>query len=213
MKGKLALMIFGLLFTVACSKNNGNGSVPPTNMTGLMPLAVGNFWQYEKIDYDSAGRALDSSTDEIDIIGQVSVNGATYYQQTQKSITINAPSFFVNIDSNTLGKIDSATQYTFLKRVQMDSSSVFFWVDTVTSRCAGHNYLYGFTDSSNVDGHVCLRNVVYVDDCTGYNFENWIYYFHPGIGIVRILHFVIKSDGTFYLKTSEDLTSYHASWG
>src|SRR5271170_2469731 len=116
--------LLAVIFLFSCSKNNNN-STPPTKSDGLLPLSVGNFWQYIKTSYDSTGATIGTSTDEIDIIGQITVSGTTYYQQRQTSITnINSASFFINLDSNTLEKIDSSIQYTFFKRVTVDSTSV-----------------------------------------------------------------------------------------
>jgi len=176
-----------------------------------MPLSVGNFWKFTKTSYDSiSGAAIDTVFDEIDIVGQVSVNGATYYQQNQTSVTnINSGSFFINLDSNTVQKIDSATKYIFFKRVNIDSTEVDSWKDTVTSRCQGANFLYAFTDTTNINGYNCLRNTIDVHDCTGQDFEKWVYYLKPGLGLIRILHYALKNDGTFYLQFSEDLQSHH----
>jgi hypothetical protein len=208
---KIIFPVIIIALAVSCSKNNNTNNTPPTTSKGLMPLSVGNFWTYTKTNYDSTtGAAISTSSDEIDILAQVSVNNITYYQQNQLSITnIPSASFFVNIDSNTLSKIDSATQYTFFKRVATDSEAVDSWADTVTSRCKGHNYLYAFTDTTVINGYNCLRNVVYVNDCTGLNFEQWVYYLQPGLGFVRIQHYVLKQSGTFYLQFTEDLTNHH----
>lgn len=197
---------------LSCSKNNNN-STSPVKSSGLMPLSVGNFWKFTKINYDSiSGMATDTIPDEIDILAQVSINGTTYYQQQQTSITnINSGSFFINSDSNTIEKIDSSTTYIFFKRVSLDSTAVDSWADTVTSRCKGHNYLYAFTDTTDINNYNCLRNVIYVNDCTGLNFEKWVYYLKPGLGPVRMLHYVLKTDGTFYLQFSETLQSYHTN--
>jgi len=205
------LFLSTIIFLFSCSKSPNN-STPPTKSNGLLPLSVGNFWQYIKTSYDSTGAVIGTSEDEIDIIAQVTISGVTYYQQNQASITnINSASFFINLDSNTLEKIDSATQYTFFKRVTVDSTSVDIWTDTVTSRCKGHNYLYGFTDSTDINGYVCLRNVVYVLDCTGFIFEKWVYYLKPGVGFVRIQHYVLQSNGTFYLQFQDDLSTHHTN--
>jgi hypothetical protein len=186
-------------------------SPAPTVSNGLMPLAVGNSWTYVKTNYDSTnGAPVDTGTDGIYIIGQVSVNGTTYYQQNQLSITnINAPSYFINVDSNTLDKIDSSLQYVFFKRVTSDSTFVDSWPDTVTSQCKGANTLYGFTDTTTINTHTCLRNVVYVTNCMGLNFETWVYYLQPQLGFVRIQHYVLKHDlSSFYLQYQDDLSAY-----
>jgi hypothetical protein len=203
----VSVLMISLFF--ACSKSNNNNSTPPTKSNGLMPLSVGNFWEYNKTIYDSNGVVIGTTLDEIDIIEQVGVSGITYYEESWASFPKNVGSFFVNADTNTLVKYDSAIQYTFFKRVQTDSTAVDSWSDTVTSRCKGHNYLYAFTDSTNISGFNCLRNVIYVNDCAGFNFEKWVYYLQPGLGLVRIQHYVVKSDDTFYLQSSEDLGTHH----
>jgi hypothetical protein len=208
---KIILSVAVFLLFLSCSKTNNGSGLPQTSF-GIIPLSVGNFWQFNKVSFDSTGNPIDTTADEIDILGETSINGVIYYQQNQQSITnINAPSFFSNIDSNTLEKYDSAIQYTFFKRVTTDSTSVDSWNDTVTSHCKGHNYLYGFTGTTSINGYNCLRNVVYVNDCTGMNFEQWVYYIQYGFGFVRIEHYVIKQDGTFYLQFAEDLKNYHVN--
>jgi hypothetical protein len=208
---KIILSILILIVFFGCSKDNKNNSTPPTKSVGLLPLSVGNFWQYTKITYDSNGTAIGTSLDEFDIIAQITVSGVTYYQETWSTFPGNVGSFLVNLDSNTVEKYDSAIQYTFFKRTHSDSSSVDSWVDTVTSMCKGHNYLYAFTDTTNINGYNCLRNIVYVNDCTGFNFEQWVYYLQPGLGFVRVQHYLVKKDGTFYLQFSEDVKSYHTN--
>jgi hypothetical protein len=195
----------------SCSKSPSPATKPVVS-NGLMQLAVGNYWNYTKISFDSnSGAPIDTSADAINIVGEVMVDTTTYFQQTQTSITnINSSSFFYNADSNTIRKIDSAINYTFFKRVSIDSELVDSWPDTVTqSRCKGQNFLYGFTGTTSIDGYNCLRNIIYVNDCTGFNFQTWVYYLMPGVGLVRILHYKTKQNGNFYLDFQEDLLNYH----
>jgi hypothetical protein len=205
----LYLFILSIL-ALSCDKGP-NPSNTPTISNGLMQLAVGNFWNYVKINYDSnTGLPIDTSSDRITILAQITVDTTTYFQQVQNSITnINSGSFFYNADSNTLRKIDSAINYVFFKRVSTDSVLIDSWPDTVSSHCKGVNLLYGFTDSTQVDGYNCLRNAVYVTDCTGFNFQTWVYYLKPGLGLVRIQHYGTKLDHSFYLDFQEDLLNYH----
>src|SRR5580658_6294712 len=144
---KILFLAGTILLFMGCAKSSNN-STSPSVSNGLMPLSVGNYWQYSKVDFDSAsGLPKDTVSDGIYIISEVSVNGTTYFQQNQLSITnIDGPSYFINIDSNTVGKIDSASQYIFFKRVSTDSSLQDSWPDTVTSHCKGVNLLVGFTD-------------------------------------------------------------------
>jgi hypothetical protein len=210
---KILLLAGVVLVFWGCAKSSKSGSTPPTVSNGLMPLSVGNYWNYSKVDFDSAsGLIKDTVSDGIYIVGEVSVNGTTYFQQNQVSITnINAPSYFINIDSNTLEKIDSATQYIFFKKVTADSSLQDSWPDTVKSHCEGKNLLIAFANSYTIDGYSCLRNEVQVTDCTGATFEKWEYYLKPGLGLVRIQLYKLISGANFYLAYSEDLTTYHTN--
>jgi len=208
---KILLLAVSIGLLSGCSKGSGGGGGLPQVSKGLMPLSVGNYWSYSKVDYDSAsGLPKDTVADGIYIISEVSVNNIIYFQQNQTSITnINAPSYFINADSNTLQKIDSASQYTFFKRVTTDSSLQDTWTDTVTTHCKGHNLLVGFTDTLTIDGRSCLRNEVQVADCTGAIFEKWEYYLKPGLGFIRIAHYKAIGSGGYWLHFVEDLTQYH----
>ena len=181
----------------------------PAGSKGLIPLAVGNSWMYKKNIYDSNSNLKSTIGDTISIISHINVSGIDYYEQFQTSFpNINGASFFVNVDSNTVDKIDSATQYVFFKRVSLDNSLVDSWTDTVKSQCPGTNYLYGFTAVTNINGSDCLRNEVQVQDCTGGTFEKWEYYLKPGLGLVRIEHYLLKSENAFYLEFADDLDKY-----
>jgi hypothetical protein len=205
---KIILSILILIIFFGCSKNN-NVSTSPTKSTGLIPLSVGNFWQYTAVNYDTNGVPIDTLSDEIAITAQFGINDTTYFQMQWQNFPNNAGSVLVNFDSNTLDKIDTSSQYVFFKRAQSDSVLVDSWADTVSTRCKGHNNLVAFTDVTDVDGYSCLRNIVYVSDCTGTVFEKWVYYLKPGFGFVRISHYMLNNSGTFYLQFSEDVTASH----
>jgi len=208
---KVLLLLTITCAVISCSKNN---SIPPPTSTiganGLMPLAVGNQWNYAQKFYDSASGTVDStSTDLISIIQQTTVNDTTYFQQVQSSKLETWASFYVNTDSNTLIKIDSSYYYTFFKRVT-SKGPVANSPDTVTSKCKGENTLYAYTGDTTIGSYTgCLKNVVTTTDCTGQPFQQYVYYLQPGTGIVRIEYYLIKNDNvTWYLKYTEDLTSF-----
>lgn len=202
------ITFFVSMLLFACSKDPAPQPTPADN-SGLLPLKTGNSWSYTKVNFDSAGNRKDSSYDEIDIVSLTTINDIGYYFQVQHSIFINGNSYFINTDSNTVTKIDSATQYVFFKRITTgDSVLVDSWKDTVTSRCTGKNYLYAFSGNYVVNGHNCLKNTVLVNDCTGATFEKWVYYLQPHLGLVRIEHYVTDVSGNFYLRFSEDLKNY-----
>jgi uncharacterized protein with NAD-binding domain and iron-sulfur cluster len=196
---------------ISCSKNN-TPSTPAVTIgaSGMMPLAVGNQWNYQMKFYDSATGTVDSTaTDQINIISQTTINDTTYFQQVQSSKLETWASFYLNTDSNTVVKIDSSTYYTFFKRVT-NSTPVGSWADTVKTHCTGENTLYAYTGDTTINTYTnCLKNIVTTTDCTGQPFQQYVYYFQPGTGTVRIEYYLIKNDNvTWYLKYTEDLTSF-----
>jgi hypothetical protein len=208
----LPLTIVCALF--ACSKNNSTTTTSVNiGANGLMPLAVGNVWTYKQNFYDSATGSVDSTaTDAIQIIQQVKVNDTTYFQQVQTSKLETWASFYINTDSNTVVKIDSATRYTYFKRANSEGP-VSIWADTVATRCKGVNTLNTYTGDTTIGSYTgCLKNIVTTTDCTGQPFQEFVYYLQPGTGIVRIEHYLIEKDNvTWYLAYTEDLTSFHKS--
>jgi hypothetical protein len=205
----IAFLFFTTSLVISCSKDERTPGLP-VESKGLIPLKAGNNWVYEKNNFDSSGNLKSTTGDTIFILSNITINDTTYYQQYQTSITnIRAASFFVNVDSNTIEKIDSATKYIFFKRVNTDNILVNYWLDTVSSRCTGHNDLFGFSAATTINGYSgCLRNEVRVTDCTGLTFEKWVYYLKPQLGLVRIEHYALANDGAFYLQFAEDLKSY-----
>lgn len=208
---KLLLPLTIAAVLVSCSKNNS--PAPPATTIGadgLMPLAVGNQWTYKMSFYDSAsGTVKSTTTDAINIIQQTTVNDTTYFQQVQSSKLETWESFYLNTDSNTLVKIDSAARYTFFKRVS-SSSPINSWKDTVSARCIGENTLNAYTGDTTIGSYTgCLKNIVTTTDCTDQAFQQYVYYLQPGTGIVRIEHYLIKNDNvTWYLDYTEDLTAF-----
>jgi len=206
---KLLIAAFIIFSVAACNSNDVTPS-PVDSVKGLIPLASGNSWFYKKTIYDSTTGAVKINTgDTILVTAQTSINGVFYYQQYQASVPINSASFFVNVDSNTVQKIDSAVKYTFFKRVSADQN-IDTWADTVNSRCTGHNELRGYAADTTIGTYTgVLKNVVSVNDCTGQTFQKWVYYLKPGIGLVRIEHYKVMADNiNFYLDFADDLDHY-----
>lgn len=209
---KILIAVFIIGTMAACNSNNVTPS-PTDPVRGLIPLAAGNTWFYKKTIYDSATGSVKATTGDTIIIAlQSSINGVFYYQQFQASIPVSGSSYFVNVDSNTVQRIDSATKYTFFKRLSTEQN-VDTWVDTVTSRCTGHNELRAYVGDTTIGAYTgCLKNVVSVNDCTGQTFQKWVYYLKPGVGLVRIEHYHVLPDNvSFYLAFASDLDHYDIS--
>jgi len=182
----------------------------PDGTPGLMPLKTGNIWYYQKKMHDANGAVTATGNDTIAIVAAVVANNIVYFQLVWTSMPVSYQSFINNIDSVTVQKIDSVAKYTFFKKVSSDGA-VDSWSDTVTSHCPGQNQLYAYAGESTVNGYTgCLKNGITVNDCTSEAFQKWVYYLKPGVGLVRIEHYLVKDDRvTFYLDFEEDLKSYN----
>src|SRR5450631_2212214 len=112
---KNILSVLIILIFFGCSKNN-NLSTGPTKSNGLMPLSVGNFWQYTTVNYDTNSVPIDTSSDKISITAQFGINDTTYFQMQWQDFPNNTGALLVNVDSNTLDKVDTSSQYVFFKR-------------------------------------------------------------------------------------------------
>ncbi len=203
----IAIVVAGL---AACSQKTTSTPSARFGVKGLMPLAVGNRWNYKRTFYDSAtGNASSTGTEQINIVAEIIVNDTAYFQQTQNEIPLSPGSFFSNVDTNTVIQTDSANRYTFFKRTSYDAQ-VSTWPDTVTRRCPGHNVLTAYAGDATIGSYPnCLKNIVLVNDCTGQDFEKWVYYLKPAVGLVRVEHYKIKNDNTtWYPDFTDDLTGF-----
>ena len=166
----IALAVAGF---ISCNQKTTYTPTARFGVKGLMPLAVGNRWNYKRTLYDSAtGNANGSSTEQINIVAEIIVNDTAYFQQTQNEIPLSPGSFFSNADTNTIVQTDSANRYTFFKRTSYDAQ-VSSWPDTVTRRCPGHNVLTAYAGDTTIGSYTgCLKNIVLVNDCTAVSYTH-----------------------------------------
>jgi len=214
------LIIFGAIILSSCSKSSGGGSSTTPPATTLFPLALNNVWNYKLRLYNTTtGATTDSSFFTLAITRKFSANGATYYQ-FQNSVDTTVIESLANINSTTLGSIDSAygiNYYTLSVSGNGDSTlSISSWPISVSSggsTCEGTNKLYGhYTDTTliNNDGTTytsSIKNVVITYDCSGNKLFANIYFIKQGVGLVRFSRYIYGSTGKLLLESAWVLES------
>lgn len=80
MKHNILIISITLLFLAACQKNNPE-PIPPITVKNYFPLAVGNYWIYERSECDSNWtNCLSKSIDTNIVTKDTSINGITYFK-------------------------------------------------------------------------------------------------------------------------------------
>jgi hypothetical protein len=214
----LALGLY-IIFS-SCSKSSSSGSSGTTPGTTLFPLALNNNWNYKLKIYDTAtGTVTDSSFFTLTVTGKVSANGTTYYQ-FQNSIDTTTVTLLANINSTTLGSVDSAygiNYYTFFVAGTGDStSSLGSWPVAVSSggsACEGTDKLYAhYADTTlvNNDGLTytqSIKNVILTYDCSGNKLFANVYFIKQGVGLVRFSKYIYNPSGAHLLQSAWVLES------
>ena len=86
-KSILSLSFFSWIFLFSCKKDVGikTINIDPTPVPiiskGYFPLAIGNYWVYEKYTTDTSGNMIGGvSIDTMKITGDTTINGYTFYK-------------------------------------------------------------------------------------------------------------------------------------
>jgi hypothetical protein len=217
----LLMALCSLIFISSCSKSSSSGpttGTPPG--TTLFPLALNNVWNYKLRLYDTTtGATIDSSYFSLTITGKISANGNTYYQ-FQNSVDNSIIGSLANINSTTIGSIDSAygiNYYTLFVSGSGDSTqSVNSWPVSVSANgttCEGTDKLYGYyadTTLVNNDGITytgSMKNVAITYNCSGVKSFADVYFVKQGVGIVRLSRYIYSPSGTPLLESAWVLES------
>ena len=180
---------------VSCSRN----TVSPSNNSNseIIPLKVGNNWTYTQISFNQDGTIKDSASIVETVTSTENVNGNTFFHVTN---SFGGDWLFRNADSKTVELIDSNGLSTFLKIVESDSAEYYRGTWPLNG-CNGTALGFGFASIYNINSYDCFKNVHILIDCNGNNDTKYVFYFKPGIGLVRW-------DQALYKYPSNDLYYY-----
>jgi hypothetical protein len=198
------LFILLLLILFSCTKNNDS----PSNIIDLeiIPLKVGNSWTYTQINFNENGTIKDSASIVETVTSTENVNGNTFFHVTN---SFGGDLLFRNADSKTVELIDGNGLSTFLKIVDSDSAEYYRGAYHLNG-CDGIAVGIGFTSIYNINSHDCFENDHVLIDCTGNNDTKYVFYFKPGIGLIRWDQASYKHPGNnLYHYSRLDLRSYN----
>ena len=195
MKSNHSLCILVAFFLcLSCSKEKYK-----TN-EALLPLAVGNQWNYENVFYNEDGSVSNQSTGSLTILKDTSINGSTHYS--------DGYTLYKNTDENTvMSSIDGKDFFIFFKRTNVDKKTIETWSGSI-GNCTATDILTLFTDLTNINGYQSLKNEAALKNCNGVR-RKTISYLKPGIGITkRLLYHMSSTNDSLYLRFKQELKSY-----
>lgn len=214
------ILLLATTSIISCSKtssNSGSSSGAYNNATGLMPLAVNNAWNYKLKEYNPAtGAVTDSTNFTLTVVGQTTANGITYFK-LQRSLD-NSILWFTNINSTTLGSIDSVSGVNYYKAFISgtgDSTvSTSSWPAPAGTGCTGTEKLYSYykdTTLTDLEGNIytnSIKNDAVIFNCSDSKYEAQVYFVQQGVGLVRYTQYTYTSNGTRELVLVWLLQSY-----
>jgi hypothetical protein len=195
-----------LLILAACSKSN-NTKTPTgsgyNNATGLLPLAVGNQWNYKQVTYNpTTGAFIDSSHFTLTVTGTSTNAGVTYYQLVNSSD--NSVLWLTNLSATSLGSIDSVggvSYYTTFINGTGDSTQPTSTWPAMAANCTGTEKLFAYyadTTLTDLNGTVytdAIKNDAVIYDCSGNKYRSQVYFVKAGVGLVRYVLYVYTAGG------------------
>jgi hypothetical protein len=203
MRNKLTILLLFVVTTIGCK----SGTSAPEENKVILPLAIGNTWQYQTTSYDSNKKVTDVRTDTTLIQDTSQINGEIFY--FSRANIFSRTGYKNESDGLWVHKEGEAmAPYTILfipypisvntvewQSMPFVSSIVLLNTDTVITVPAGsfhtlqyrHDYL---VDSS---GHTVYRDILYY----GLN-----------VGLIYAERNTISSDEQFHLRAVNALIKY-----
>jgi hypothetical protein len=166
----------------------------------LVPLKIGNEWQYETIIYNENESVSSSTTTNMTILRDTSINGKIYFS--------DGLTYYRNVDKNTVeASINGSVFYTYFKRTNQDQMKVQTGVGQLDN-CIAYDTLKAFNQLTSINGYESVRNEFELTNCYGIKLKT-VSYLKPGVGITKVLHYLRNSNtGNLYLRFKQELKSY-----
>lgn len=190
--------VFSLFLVVSCSKGT-SGPNPGSGSNSIFPLAQGNVWYYQDSAFNDSGAVIAAYSDTM------TTTKETYTDATNTIyVGLNNPfgwfdGSFISVDpsNDAIYEVDSPaySPYTFFAVVSQDGQVVGTGSDFSNPTCPFNTTQYGFVTPVNIGPYSCISNVEYTTDCNNNPAEKIISYVAPGVGVVRIAHFLPDSTG------------------
>lgn len=191
---QLLVFIITLCFiSLSCSKND-NGSDPNPNIeSSILPLSVGNSWNFQFTQLDSAGNIVKSSLEPMAISTTRFLDGRTWYQFNE--VLFDTKQIFTAIDKNiwTANENDLAESFSLFAKYPAEIGETYQgWMDfhgNVTVVSTGYNISVAAGDFN------CYYYKI------DFSTSTWHFYLAPNVGWIKVERFY---DGDSY--------SHHKIW-
>jgi hypothetical protein len=191
------IILFLLLLPILVSCTRNSASPSSNSNSEIIPLKVGNSWTYTQINFNQDGTIKDSGSIVETVTSTENVNGNTFFRVTN---SFGGDWLFRNADSKTVELSDANGLSIFLKIVDSDSAEYYKGAWHING-CDGTALGFGFTSIYKVNSYDCFKNEHILIDCNGNNDTKYVFYFKPGIGLIRW-------DEALYKHPSNDLYYY-----
>ena len=188
----LSLILLVLLFLFNCSDSTEPTIDEPTE---LIPLKIGNSWDYILTHYDSNGTIINSNEQIDELYKDTVISGITWYAYKEDYI-----SYFYALSNKSDG--------VWVYFGNIDSSVLFYKYPTFT----GEKHLEYEVISLNTEvttnaGNFKCLHIKY--DFSGDGYTHLEVFIAPGIGKVKSLQYGLRSDNSSYLEYKSELKSYN----
>ena len=187
------ILALSLFFSLAACSDDDNGTTPSSKSNELWPLAIGNSWTYQgysQNDDNSEGILLCSDT--------INLNGVNYF-------------FFGSYMKKFINKPDGVYYYNDeTEKPELNWKYPCAVGDTFLSN--GYKYTVESTSEKIKVGagtFTCIKDVqIDIDDPPSIHYTKDIYWFCPGIGLIKNEFYKSYNNEPEVLYTSMLLKSY-----
>lgn len=192
------------VFTFSCKKSSQDSG----KSTDIIPLKIGNYWHYLDITFSEIDTMNYTRLYyNLEVTGTTQINNISFFNV--KNDTSGKIQYYRNEDQNEMKISDGSKTIVVLKIVATDSTLIYSepWL---YNGCIGSRSIYGYRDTITINNHKCLKNVELYIDCSGNIIRKNIYFFTPGVGIIKVENYVvINLTGQLFFKSWQSLQGYH----
>lgn len=190
--------VVALIWTIfGCSKNPEEPTPPPEPQKPIMALAVGNYFVYREIEFDSTGRVVQIDTFEIRFYRDSIIDGETWYYTTPTG----ANRIYSNQADGLWQKILRDGPWLLAKYPTVPGDK---W-ETVMGMYSAETIAKSQSTSVPAGSFDC---VFYCWTPRYESFGPVRHWLCPGIGLVRSEEESQRRNGTWYLSNRSELMKY-----
>ncbi len=193
----IILIIPLILFIFSCSTKN-NPTICSDQNDSILPLEIGNKWEYLKIHYDGNNQPLDSSIVVREIISKIEINKENWFRYENSILVTNRNDGIWSKETQPPFETEAKLVYKY-PTYRGDSYSHFEVVSTNKIIKIGNRYFRTivYRRYFEIEGKIDKESI-YDED-----------YLCCGIGLVKSIAVRKNKDGNFYVFRNMILLNYN----